>query len=84
MKCRGCGKELQKDALFCENCGTAVQKPTNEVVAETIFRCPSCGKAVEKEDAFCASCGNPLQHISSSEECTEEEVTEDWQEEKTQ
>lgn len=84
MKCRGCGKELQKDALFCENCGTAVQKPTNEVVVETIFRCPSCGKVVEKDDAFCASCGNPLQHVSSNEECMEEEITEDWKEEKPQ
>lgn len=60
--CIYCGARLEKDALFCTQCG----KPTEEAPAKSAPSlkkepcCPHCGAQADKDDLFCTQCGKPL------------------------
>ena len=45
--CPSCGTSNDKDAKFCDECGTAMAKS-----------CPSCGEANDGDAKFCNGCGN--------------------------
>ena len=57
-KCSNCGAQLDNDALFCTECGTKVEIPSN--------RCLNCGAGVEEGQAFCTECGTPLNVASAT------------------
>jgi len=49
MRCSGCDHENQADALFCEECGSALETP-----------CPQCGQKLRPGSKFCRKCGHRL------------------------
>lgn len=56
--CPKCGAELKKDANFCNECGTRIEKkPAVEVGMKT---CPKCGTALKGMEKFCMTCGADL------------------------
>lgn len=70
MFCTKCGKELDDDALFCDNCGAKVED-IEEAVEPKIKQpkaykeqnrnvCPVCGANLEDDCDFCTECGNRL------------------------
>lgn len=58
IKCTGCGKELEDDATFCDNCGTPLNAASADIsqTAESAF-CTNCGAQIPAGDAFCPNCG---------------------------
>lgn len=50
MYCRKCGKEVEGDREFCENC--APQTPSVDMKI-----CQYCGKETSKAERFCQHCG---------------------------
>lgn len=67
--CKKCGNELENDAEFCTNCGTAVTKKTNDRQTEfegKIFKCPNCGEVLKSFTADCPACGYELRGSSST------------------
>lgn len=48
MKCRKCGTELRKDALYCHECGQPKDGP---------FKCSNCGAELQDDQKFCPFCG---------------------------
>lgn len=46
MNCRHCGHENDRDAEFCENCGTRLEQ-----------HCPKCNTPVKPGTRFCKKCG---------------------------
>ena len=71
-QCKQCGAILQKEALFCSNCGWAVPKPEPAASSE---KCAHCGNVVEKGMRFCTSCGKPIEAASAEEELVQVEET---------
>lgn len=61
MSCRYCGTPLPPGALFCGECGRAVEsEPVVErapAVREPVPACPQCGEPVDGNDVFCGECG---------------------------
>ena len=55
--CPNCGKTVQEDQIFCDNCGTDLRKKP-ELPKEN--RCPVCGATVGKNAAFCGCCGSAV------------------------
>ena len=54
ISCPNCGNSLPKNAKFCLECGTKIEKiEPNEQI------CPSCGNKTPK-GKFCLECGAPL------------------------
>ena len=49
--CMHCGTLVDRDALFCPNCGS--HSPFN-------YLCPSCMREIEKGQMICSGCGRPL------------------------
>lgn len=49
VRCAVCGHENVPKARFCQECGTALQKP-----------CPACHGLNEPDAKFCISCGGSL------------------------
>jgi class 3 adenylate cyclase/tetratricopeptide (TPR) repeat protein len=49
MRCGGCGYVNPADAVFCEECGAALEMP-----------CPNCGQALRAGAKFCKKCGHRL------------------------
>ncbi len=57
MHCKNCGAEVT--GAFCQNCGTAVEKPV-EAPVEEVPRpafCTKCGQKIADGAQFCANCG---------------------------
>lgn len=48
MKCKHCNSEIEKDALFCPNCGEKVIRGR---------QCFKCGEELETDSDFCPYCG---------------------------
>lgn len=63
IRCTNCGKELNENAKFCRQCGTAVpdEKPTAGF-------CRICGAPRRPGAAFCLQCGTPVAKKETSEE----------------
>ena len=62
--CPNCGKETDKDAVFCSACGNRFEAQKEEAPAEQPASqpaiCPTCGKELTGEEAFCPLCGRKL------------------------
>lgn len=48
LYCDNCGAKLSPDSLFCEECGTPIQKKP---------QCTHCGYVFERPGKFCPKCG---------------------------
>lgn len=60
MSCRYCGTPLPPGALFCGECGRAVESvPPHEAAPASgpVPACPHCGEPVDGGDVFCGECG---------------------------
>ncbi len=55
--CKKCGNILFKDAKFCAECGTPVQKEVSGTAEANV--CAKCGAKLEQGARFCAECGSP-------------------------
>lgn len=61
-KCENCGHENNSDYLFCEQCGSKLEKNNNEAIhkekKETNTKiCPKCGFENDIDNKFCTKCG---------------------------
>lgn len=52
LRCHRCGAIINKNDIFCNNCG---------IKLEINFFCESCGNKVNVNDKFCTSCGKKLE-----------------------
>ena len=53
-KCPNCGSDVPVDALFCNQCGSKIEK---EAEPEAVKQCPNCGKDLTSDSVFCSNCG---------------------------
>lgn len=66
MPCMKCGAMTGPNDLFCQKCGSAVQKSTqqfSELIEEgmdVMTTCKRCGAGVTKDQLYCTVCGNPI------------------------
>ena len=61
--CPGCGADVQRNAAFCNACGTRmpVEPPAAPTApADSVF-CSSCGAAMPRGTKFCTACGTKLE-----------------------
>lgn len=79
VRCPHCGELNEPGALFCENCGSAIESgkcpscgsplPAGADFCEKCKsyvakdKCSFCGVSMSPEDAFCPECGAPRQGI---------------------
>lgn len=49
--CSNCGKDNEKDAVFCVKCGTKLEEK---------LVCKACGTPLEERDVFCRKCGTKV------------------------
>lgn len=67
MKCTNCGKEVEADALFCDECGASMAVET-AVATENVQETPSVPEEVKEApkavqqvaNVFCINCGTPI------------------------
>lgn len=52
--CKKCGRRLSDDSLFCNGCGTKVEKTPSSSL------CSHCGKTLPEDSAFCPFCGQKI------------------------
>ncbi len=50
--CPVCSAEMEKEALFCPDCGARVETPDSDTKI-----CPVCGAPTRKGTRFCSQCG---------------------------
>ena len=55
MKCVNCGSENDRDAEFCENCGSPLKRS-----------CAICGSSLKPGAKFCNKCGTPVSTHAAS------------------
>lgn len=62
--CTNCGRQLDEDAKFCANCGTAVKIEKSEVsgLRKMIYegelhKCLNCGEIIGSFVSHCPTCG---------------------------
>jgi len=76
--CPECGAAIQKNTVYCPNCGVKVPLPLEENPLEPAMEgrhlqefpaereerrcCPECGYEIEEDAAFCMNCGRPVDH----------------------
>jgi len=58
MYCRNCGKEVNKNAVACLNCGLPPMEETNY--------CQECGTATKEKQIICVKCGCSLEQGTDS------------------
>jgi Zn-dependent protease with chaperone function/ribosomal protein L40E len=54
LRCGKCGNELNKDALFCRECGSKVETA----------HCKKCGAIMKPDAVFCSICGTKTSDIA--------------------
>ncbi|MCI7106682.1 MAG: zinc ribbon domain-containing protein [Lachnospiraceae bacterium] len=57
VSCPQCRAMVDKEAMFCPLCGSAMPKKVQPVVTSY---CTSCGAAIVAGQKFCVSCGTPV------------------------
>jgi hypothetical protein len=58
IKCKNCGNENNKDAKFCQNCGTNLKgKIKNDKISND---CSECGYTIIGNPKFCSKCGTKI------------------------
>ena len=67
MKCSNCGKKLERDAAFCDWCGTPSSAPGR--------RCGKCGRQNGADARFCSGCGSALTATAPAEDYPQEEFS---------
>lgn len=69
--CPECGTSNDFESIFCEKCGSRLQKEQQDNKQENMedktwedtveeVRCPQCGNLLSNEDKFCGVCGTAL------------------------
>lgn len=61
--CPVCYKELTKDSLYCNQCGSKVDNNINPYISQKKEKiCPKCGKKADEGEGqkFCIKCGTAL------------------------
>lgn len=59
MNCPYCGYELRGNAVFCDNCGTKINRQQN--------KCEYCGYELRANAKFCDSCGTKVNNATGTE-----------------
>ncbi len=72
--CPKCGTKINKDMLFCSECGFKLDqeevtedKTPNESSAEKLV-CASCGEILSDTAIFCSSCGQKVEASAQTQE----------------
>lgn len=70
VKCPGCGKLIDKDDVFCPECGYKMPEIEEEAEAEDEEQrlCPACGEKIDKGTLFCPVCGAYIEEDEESAE----------------
>ena len=58
--CQCCGYVNDFDAIFCQNCGTKIQKQTPPNEDTKMLTCRCCGTENKMQASFCKKCGDPI------------------------
>lgn len=59
--CPRCGADVERDCVFCTNCGNKMEEPVPNKPMPGKILCRSCGREIAKESKFCNFCGQPAQ-----------------------
>lgn len=84
-RCNACGYSNVPGALFCENCGAALDALEPDTAEEHVEEaaatpptpeetCPACGATVGADDEFCDNCGAVLTSTATEAPEVESEV----------
>lgn len=63
IKCKACGEELDKNAVFCSSCGTPTKQHNTD--NEDSVKCARCGSVIKEGMKFCTLCGTPVSYNAS-------------------
>ena len=77
MICKNCGYENEKDAKFCENCGSKLEEIKPQVKEEKLTdakTCPKCGYENDIDAKFCEACGLKLEEGKKIEEVKDDRI----------
>ena len=77
MICKNCGYENEKDAKFCENCGSKLEEIKPQVKEEKLTdakTCPKCGYDNDIDAKFCEACGLKLEEGKKIEEVKDDRI----------
>lgn len=77
MICKNCGYENEKDAKFCENCGSKLEEIKPQVKEEKLTDakiCPKCGYENDIDAKFCEACGLKLEEGKKIEEVKDDRI----------
>lgn len=81
MKCPKCGKENPSDYMFCDSCGSLLEKEnydkSENTNNNTLIRCTKCGEMNFSSSRFCTRCGNLLTDEKEKEEKIKQETRDD-------
>lgn len=81
MKCPKCGKENPSDYMFCDSCGSLLEKEKNDesdnTNNNTLIRCTKCGEMNFSSSRFCTRCGSLLTGEKEREEKIKQETRDD-------
>lgn len=77
MICKNCGYENEKDAKFCESCGSKLEEIKPQVKEEKLTdakTCPKCGYENDIDAKFCEACGLKLEEGKKIEEVKDDRI----------
>lgn len=72
--CPKCGKEIEKESVFCRFCGHYLKVDKIEKASDGSNRCISCGFTLTDDAVYCPNCGEKVNRdICKSEENVDDE-----------